>query len=187
MVVMGGQMLDAYDPSSGKQLWSMPDLTGNRVIPSPVAGKDTVYAIQGMRDPLVAIRPRGDGVRPHEEIVWTSDKGMSDSPSPVLAGDILFMVNNDGILHAFDAGQGSLIWKHRIAGSYRASPFVSGGRVYLVNTTGVCTVVAASRRFEQLGENRLEDEMFASPVVSGGQILLRGRKTLYCVNRAGGT
>lgn len=186
MLVMGGQMLDAYDPLSGKQLWSMPDLTGNRVIPSPVAGKDIVYVIQGMREPLVAIRPRGDGVRPQGDIVWTSEKGMSDSPSPVLAGDTLFMVNNDGILHAFDAAQGSLLWKHRIAGSYRASPFVSAGRVYLVNTTGCCTVVAASRRFEQLGENQLDDEIFASPVVSDGQILLRGRKTLYCVNRPGG-
>ena len=64
MIVMGGQMVDAYDPRSGERLWSMPELVGNRVIPSPVTGHDTVFAIQGMRESLVAVRTKGDGTRP---------------------------------------------------------------------------------------------------------------------------
>ena len=30
LVVMGGQMLDAYDPASGKRLWYLPELVGSR-------------------------------------------------------------------------------------------------------------------------------------------------------------
>ena len=63
MIVMGGQILDAYDPQTGEQLWSFPGLIGNRVIPSPVAAGDFVFAIQGMREPLVAFRPGGPGRR----------------------------------------------------------------------------------------------------------------------------
>ena len=52
LVVMGGQVVDAYDPRSGERLWSVPGLGGNRVIPSPVVGHGMVFAIQGMREPL---------------------------------------------------------------------------------------------------------------------------------------
>ena len=37
MIVMGGQVLDAYDPATGKRLWHLPGLIGNRVITWPVA------------------------------------------------------------------------------------------------------------------------------------------------------
>ena len=42
-------MLDAYDPATGKRLWSLPDLIGSRMITSPVAAEGTIFAMQGMR------------------------------------------------------------------------------------------------------------------------------------------
>jgi len=183
MLVMGGQMIDAYDASSGQRLWWLPGLGGNRVIPSPVVAHGMVFAIQGMREPLIAVRPAGAGARPLEEIVWSSEKGTSDSPSPVVWGDLLFMVNNDGVLTCFDALKGRVLWKERLKGSYRASPLAAEGRLYLLNTSALCTVVAAASRFERLAENPLKDETIASPVVSDGRIYLRGRKSLYCIDR----
>ena len=58
---MGGQMLDAYDPANGKRLWYLPGLIGNRTITGPVAADDMIYVTQGMRQPLLAVRPGGDG------------------------------------------------------------------------------------------------------------------------------
>lgn len=184
MVVMGGQMLDAYDPRTGQRLWSLPGLGGNRVIPSPLIGPDLIYAIQGMREPLIAVRPQGEDTRPLEEIVWSSEKGSSDSPSPVLWNDWLFMVNNDGVLTCFDALGGQVLWKERLKGSYRASPIVAEGRIYLLNTAALCTIVTAGPRFERLAENQLDDETFASPIASESRLYIRGRKSLYCVQRA---
>jgi outer membrane protein assembly factor BamB len=181
MIVMGGQMLDAYDPATGKQLWSLPDLIGNRVIPSPIAAGEMIFAIQGMREPLVAVRIGGDGKRTADEIVWQSEKGTSDSPSPVFARGLVFMVANNGIAHCFDAASGRLQWKERIKGEYRASPIAAAGRVYFLNTAGLATVVSASKTFERLAENSLDDETVASPAVSEGRLYLRGRKSLYCI------
>jgi outer membrane protein assembly factor BamB len=186
MVVMGGQMLDAYDPLLGKQLWSVTQLSGNRVIPSPIAAHGLLFAIQGMREPLVAIRPPAEGTQTAgDAIVWSSDKGTSDSPSPVVWDDLLFMVNNDGILHCFEALGGKLLWRSRLPGSYRASPVAIDGRIYLLNTTGLCTVAAAAREFQRISANQIDDDTLASPVMAAGHILLRGRKALYCVAPAG--
>ena len=33
-------MLDAYDPATGKRLWYLPELIGNRTITGPVAARE---------------------------------------------------------------------------------------------------------------------------------------------------
>jgi len=184
LVVWGGQVLDAYDPATGRRLWHLPGLTGNRVIPSPVTAEGMIFAIQGMREPLLAVRPQGPGERSRDEVVWRYTHRTSDSPSPVVWGGQLYMVNNDGIALALDLHGGRPLWMERLKGSYRASPLAAEGRVYFLNTEGLVTVVSASTRFDRLTENRLDMEhTFASPAVSGGKLLLRGKKWLYCISR----
>lgn len=183
MVVMGGQVLDAYDPASGKRLWYLPGLVGNRVIPSPVAAQGTIYAVQGMRRALLAVKPSGDGKRPRDDIVWKFDQGTSDGPTPVVAGELLLMVSNYGIVRCFDAHTGRLHWKERLQGEYRASPLAAEGRVYFLNMGGLATVISASPRFDRLTQNQLDDQTIASPVVSDGKIFIRGRQWLYCLRK----
>ena len=91
------------------------------------------------------------------------------------------MVNNDGILYCFETAHGRLVWRERIQGGYRSSPLAAEGRLYLVNTKGLTTVVTAGRRFERLAENQLDDEIIASPAVSNGRLFFRGRTALYCL------
>ena len=183
MIVWGGQILDAYDPQTGRKLWELTGLSGNRVIPSPVLYGDMIFAIQGMRQALLAVRPSGDGPRTRDDIVWKFDQGTSDSPSPIVVGEQLFMISNDGVLRCFDPVEGRLLWKERLRGEYRASPIAAAGRLYFVNMKGLTTVVSASRRFDKLTENQLDDEFVASPAVAHGCIYLRGKNALYCIGR----
>jgi outer membrane protein assembly factor BamB len=183
MVVMGGQMLDAYDPAAGKRLWYLPGLTGNRLIPSPVAAGEMIYATQGMREALLAVKPGGDGQRPRKDVVWQFDQGTSDSPTPVVAGEWLFTVTNNGVARCLDAHTGRVWWKERLRGEYRASPLAAEGRVYFLNMDGLTTVVSASPRYDRLTENHLDDRTIATPVTSDGKIFIRGRKWLYCLSR----
>jgi len=136
-----------------------------------------------MRQPLLAVRPGGDGGRTDDDIVWDFDQGTSDSPCPVVAGDLLLMVTNNGIAHCFDRRTGQLHWKERIKGEYRASPLVAEGRVYFLNMEGLATVVSASPRFDLLAENQLDAHTIASPAVSDGKLYIRGRKWLYCLSK----
>ncbi|MDY0165067.1 MAG: PQQ-binding-like beta-propeller repeat protein [Thermoguttaceae bacterium] len=183
IVVMGGQMLDAYNPLSGERLWWLPDLVGNRVVPTPVTGHGMVYAIQGMREALLAVRPDKDGPLTRDSVVWSDDQGTSDSPSLLLVGELLFMVNNQGIVRCYGALDGRLKWKERLRGNYRASPVLAERRIYFLNMDGLCTVVGATDRFQRLAENQLDDRTLASPAVSGGRLFIRGHNWLYCLGR----
>ena len=86
LVVLGGQILDGYQPESGRRLWYLPDLIGSRTISGPVATEKMIYATQGMRQPLLAVRPGGQGKRPRQDIVWQSDRNTPDSSTPVVWG-----------------------------------------------------------------------------------------------------
>ena len=183
MVVMGGQMLDAYDPANGKQLWYLPGLTGNRTITGPVAADGMIFLTQGMRQPLLAVRPGGDGERSRHDIVWRVEQATPDSPTPVVWGELLFLVTNDGIVRCINAHSGHQVWKERLKGQYRASPIAAEGRVYFLSTTGLATVISAASRFDRLTESQLDDQTLASPAVSDGKLFIRGRKALYCISK----
>jgi outer membrane protein assembly factor BamB len=181
MVVMGGQVLDAYDPASGRRRWWLPGLGGNRTITGPVAAEGTIYATEGMHQALLAVRPGGPGERSRKDIVWKSEQAAPDSPTPVLWGPWLFVVSNEGIARCLAAQDGRQAWKQRLPGQYRASPLAADGRIYFLNTAGVTTVVSAAPRYNALTQNRLDDSTYASPAVSDGQIFIRARKSLYSI------
>lgn len=183
MIVMGGNQLDAYDPATGKQLWFLPGLDGGRTITGPTLAGGLVYATQGMRGPLVAVKPGGQGELPPAQIMWQTRDNTPDSCCPVVWNDLLFLIADNGIASCFDARTGELKWKERLPGDYKASPLAAEGRIYFLNKEGLCTVVAAAAKFEVLARNPIEDVTLASPAVSGNRLYLRGHKALYCVGK----
>jgi outer membrane protein assembly factor BamB len=183
LVVMGSQMLDAYDPANGHRLWYLPGLAGNRTISGPVAAGGMILATEGRQHALLAVRPGGPGKRPRRDIVWRFDQGTPDSTTPVVWGDLLFLVTDNGVVRCLDLRSGRLLWKMRLKGEYRASPVAAEGRVYCLNTKGLCTILSAALRPDRLTENQLDDDTLASPAVSDGKLFLRGRNSLYCVGK----
>jgi outer membrane protein assembly factor BamB len=176
-------MIDAYDPAGGKRLWYLPGLMDTRCVTGPVAAQGVIYATQGMRRPLWAIKPSREGQLSRDDIVWRLDQGTPDSSTPVVWKDLLFMVDNNGVARCLNALDGRLLWKERLKGSYRASPVAAEGRIYFLNIEGLTTIISASTRFDRLTENQLPDTTFASPAISGGRIYIRGKKALYCVRK----
>jgi outer membrane protein assembly factor BamB len=136
-----------------------------------------------MRGALVAVKLGGSEKLSPRDIAWKYDQGTPDTCCPVLWGALLFTVTDDGIARAIDAYDGHLRWKQRLKGDYKASPVAAEGRIYFLNTSGLCTVVSAADRFERLAENQLPDTTLASPAISGGKIFIRGRSTLYAVGK----
>jgi outer membrane protein assembly factor BamB len=181
LVVMGGNQLDAYDPATGRQRWFLPGLVGGRLITGPTVAGDRVYVTRGMRGPLLAVRPEGTGRLPASALLWEETQGTPDSSCPVVTGDLIFWIADNGQAQCRDARTGQLHWRQRLPGDYKASPLAAAGRVYFVNLAGLCTVVAAAPKFEKLAENKLAADTIASPAVSDGRLYLRGRKVLYCL------
>ena len=180
---MGGNHLDAYDPTNGRQLWYLPGLTGGRTVTGPTAAGGLIYVTRGMRGPLLAIRPGGKGELGNDAIVWRYDQGTPDTPCPVVWNELVVTITDNGIAAAFDALSGKLRWKERLKGDYKASPLAVEGRIYFLNTTGLCTVVSASPRFEKLAENQLPADTLASPAAAAGNLYLRTRDALVLPGR----
>lgn len=184
VIVMGGEILDAYDPATGKRLWYLPRILGNRPVTGPVTSGDRIYTTQGKCGPFFAFRPMRSGEESHDSILWKHEKGTPDSPCPVVANGLVFWVNDNGIVYCLDAETGEERWKTRLEkGPYRASPILAGGNLYFLGTQGLATVLRAAREREVVAENVLDDELYASPAVSDGRLYLRGRKHLYCIGR----
>ncbi len=97
----------------------------------------------------------------------------------LLVGDLIFMVNDTGIVSCLEAKDGKEVWRGRLADTYSASPVASGGRIYAFSEDGKTTVFEAGREFKVLAENFLEEGFMASPAVDGRALYLRTRTHLY--------
>jgi len=183
MIVMGGLILDAYDPASGRRLWDLAGLEGDRVITGPVVSGDTVYLTQGKRKDVLAVKLGGDGHRSTADILWRHGGPTPDSSTPVVSGGLVFLVTDDGIAKCLNAKTGEPAWQQRLKGNYRASPLAAEGRIYFLNMKGLATVIDAADHFHRLAENQLNDDTIASPVASDGKLFIRGHKTLYCLGK----
>jgi outer membrane protein assembly factor BamB len=184
LIVFGGNVLDAYDPASGKQLWTCGIFKGNRVISGPTLADGTVYAVQGMKGPLFAIKAGGAEDVTQTHVAWKYVGPTPDAASPVVAKGLVFLANNAGIAICIDAKTGQEVWKERLAGAFRATPLVAGGRVYFFGKDGKTSIVEASREFSVVGGGDLGEDVMASPAVAGNDLILRTKTHLYRIGRA---
>ena len=186
LIVFGGNVLDAYEPQSGKRLWHFDAFKGNRVISGPTLAGDTVYAIQGMRGPLFAVRAGGSGDVTATNVRWRFAKGTPDASSPLVTYGLVFLATNDGFGVAVDAATGAELWRERLGKAFRASPLAAGGRVYFFAKEGKCTVVEANRKFKVVSQSSLDEEIIASPAVAAGDLFLRTREHVYRIGSVQG-
>jgi len=179
LIVFGGNVLDAYDPATGKQLWRCSAFTGNRVISGPTLAGDTVYAVQGMKGPLFAVKAGGAGDVNKTHVSWKYAGATPDAASPVVARGLVFLATNNGVAICVDARDGQEIWKQRLTDGFRATPLVAGSRIYFFGKDGKTFIVEAARKYTLVGRGDLGDDVMASPAVAGNDLILRTRSHLY--------
>jgi len=188
LIVSGGDLITGHDVATLEELWradvlNPTDYAMNRIITSPVYKDGIVYAGSRVK-PFVAMRPGGKGDVSKSHVLWTYQNG-PDVPTPVTDGQLMYIVNDRGIMFCIDAKTGAEVWgPQRIqAAIYSSSPVLADGKLYISNEEGTTTVVKAGRTFEVLAENKLEEYTLSSPAISDGQIFLRTEKALYCIGK----
>jgi outer membrane protein assembly factor BamB len=100
-------------------------------------------------------------------------------PSPLIVGNELYLVSDNGIASCLDAASGALHWRQRLGGSFAASPVHADGRIYVQSEQGLCTVIAAGREYRQLGATDLSEPILASCAVVDGAMFVRTEGSLY--------
>jgi outer membrane protein assembly factor BamB len=175
----GSNLVAAYDPRTGREIWRV-RYDGYSLIPRPVFGHGLVFVSTGYNTPSVlAIRPDGRGDVTDTHVAWTLPRGAPHTPSPVLVGDELYLVSDNGTASCLDARTGKVHWQQRLGGAFSASPIAGDGKVYYQSEQGVGFVVRASRQFEQLARNDLNERTLASYAVLEGALFIRTEKHLY--------
>ncbi|RKU31543.1 quinonprotein alcohol dehydrogenase [Candidatus Poribacteria bacterium] len=172
----------SYDPASGDELWRVRhEGWGWNVACRPIFAHNRVYFTTGIEKVLLAVDPSGTGDVTESHIVWKVRKGAPEIPSPLVIDDLIFMVNEGGIVICVEAENGNLVWRNRIGGKYWASPVYAGGNIYFFNTDGRVSVISADREFNLLSKNEFPDGFIASGAVAGDTLILRSETHLYCI------
>jgi outer membrane protein assembly factor BamB len=180
---VGSNATYCYDPATGKELWRVEDRRFHTGTVRPVVGHGMVYTATGLpRGDLWAVKLGGRGVITDTHVAWKVSTSVPNRPSPVLVGDLLFMVNQDSaVVSCLDAKTGAEIWRERLPGlgKYSASPTYADGRLYFFNENGQCPVIEAGRQFKVLAENKLESGFMACPAIAGKALFVRSKTHLY--------
>jgi outer membrane protein assembly factor BamB len=180
LVSIGSQATYGYDPLTGRELWKIVERGNFSGSTRPVAGHGLVFYPTGFNTgQIFAIRPDGRGDVTGTHVAWKAARGAPNKPSLLLLGDLLFMVNDGGIVTCLEARTGTEVWHGRLTDSYSASPVSADGRVYFFSEDGKTTVIEAGRAFKILAENSLDDGFMASPAIDGKAFYLRTRSHLY--------
>jgi outer membrane protein assembly factor BamB len=185
LVASGPKKILAYDPATGKELWSAPGVESNP-IPSPVFGNGLVFVTAGSdAKRALAIRVGGSGdLTDTPNLVWRYDKGTAYVPSPIVYNDYLYLMTDAGALTCLEAATGKLVYQARlpVATQFTASPVAFAGKLLIVSEDGDGFILKAGPTPEVLNANSLGEPVYASPAISNGNILIRGERNLYCIS-----
>jgi outer membrane protein assembly factor BamB len=173
----------AYEPRTGKELWQVRYDQGFSNVPRPVYGHGLVFICTGFYLPkLLAVRLDGRGDVTGTHIAWTFNRGVSLTPSPLLVGNELYLVSDNGIATCVDAKTGNENWRARVGGNHSASPIFADGRIYFLSEEGESVVIVPGKQYKVLATNRLDGDTLASMAVSGDSIFIRSRTHLYRIS-----
>lgn len=127
----------------------------------------------------------GDG---KAEKVWNYRKNVPYIPSPLIEGEVFFMVN-DSIVTSLDARTGELLKRGRLGqgpAKVYASPIAAGGKIYVPTMEGEVAILSAEAEWEVLGTNSLGEEIWSTPSIAGDHLLVRTKGKLYSFAQGAG-
>ncbi len=176
-----------YDPQSGMELWSSPTKHAKnplRMVSSPIllpgglifgGGGDG----SGERQAL-AVPAGKSGAVP----IWEDLKSFPYVPTSLMIGDNLISVGDKGFLTIHNPANGEQLSQIRLGGAFSASPVLSGKDLLIaVSESGDISLIKPSEPKLKPKSIALGEPVFATPALHGGLLLIKGRKTLFCLGQ----
>jgi outer membrane protein assembly factor BamB len=186
------QLIVAYDPNSGQELWRCDGLN-ELIYTSPIAGEGVVVAMGGFLGTTVAVKAGGKGDVTETQRLWRHERTKNRLGSGVVHNGHVYILNTEGIAECIELKNGKTLWQERVKGSGPkseswSSMVVAGERIYVLNQSADTVVLKANPKFELLAVNPLENELTnASHAISDGQVFIRTHKHLWCIGESAKT
>lgn len=178
----------AFDPATGKELWTCDGLTA-LVYNSPLYADGLMIAMSGYGGAAMAVKTGGNGDVTGTHRLWHLPKVAQRIGSGVLHEGHHYILTDGGIAECRNLKTGDLIWKERLKGpgptgqNWSSLVLSADGKLYAVNQGGDAFVFKASPDFELIATNSLGEKVIGSIAVSDGQLFIRGHKNLWCIGK----
>jgi outer membrane protein assembly factor BamB len=176
----------AFDPDSGRPLWSCAGTQDFYVATEVTAHNGVVYMEGGRDNVALAVKAGGKG---NVDALWRIAKGSNVSSPLYHDGHLFYAHESGGIVYCVKASDGSIVYDKRLDPAPEliyASATLGDGKIYYVSRTDGVYVLAAGPTFKQLAHNvfKSDTSVFnASPAISDGCIYLRSDRYLYCIGK----
>jgi outer membrane protein assembly factor BamB len=178
-----GSGLTAFDPASGQIAWQalehdLPD----RCVSSPITAAGLIIVSCGSGNNglhLIAVRPGANNEPPRE--VYRLRQGVPNVPTPVVAGELMFLWHDRGTVSCVDTATGNVHWRERLGGHFHSSPVRIGDRIFGLSKDGEVVVLAAAKQFKLLAKNQLDEPAQATPAVADNRLYYRTESSLICL------
>ncbi len=160
MIFTGCNLVTSLDPLSGEVLWEMPGSTEECVTSTVTDGKHIFTSGGYPKNHLAAIVADGSN-----KVAWENTTRVY-VPSMIARDGILYGVLDAGVASCWKTDTGEELWKNRVGGTFSSSLVLAGDNLYATNEGGQTFVFKASpKAFELVAENKLGDDVFATPVI----------------------
>ena len=184
VVSVGAFTAAAYDPQNGREIWRVSYADGYSNVPRPVFGAGLVFIATGFNQPsLLAVRPDGKGDVTKSHVAWKLSRGAPLTPSPLVVGEDLYVVSDNGIATCLEAKTGAVRWQQRLGNSFSASPLYADGRIYFTDEDGRTIVLKPGPPPEALAVNTLDGGTLASLAVASKAFFIRTATHLYRISQ----
>lgn len=186
LISNGSSVCIAYDLETGKEVWRV--MQGeDSTISMPVEGDGMVYFYTSFVTgedgrkyaELLAVDPNGRGDIGESHIRWRMKAPILQLSTPVYVDGRLYTVDSKGEFFCLDARSGKIIWSEKLRGKFNASPLYADGHIYVCETRGKTMVYKLDPEPRRIAENKLEGEIWATPALIDGAIIMRSSKYLY--------
>jgi len=184
LLVSGCDLVSSFDPKTGKRNWEVEGATTECVTTMVTDGQRVFVSGGYPRKHTQAVLGDGSG-----KTAWENTTQVY-VPSMVVRNGYLYAVLDAGVAVCWKSDTGEEMWKSRLGGTFDASLVAVGDHLFASNEEGQTFIIKADpAAFTLVGENRLGDEVFATPSICGSRIYHRvvertgtqRQEVLYCL------
>ncbi len=191
----GDGNLYAISARTGQKIWGFamskaalnttPVVLGNRVFIAH--GADNIDNEEFGRVQCVDATGTGDVTA--TKSVWRVDGIKAGFTGLLVKDGMLFVVTDTGNLFAFDTETGKQLWTHNLGTVGKSAPVWADGKLFVTEVNGKIHILKPSREgCESLSVVHLkaangdgDDEIYASPAISNGRIVIVTRDRTICI------
>lgn len=161
-------------PSTGSSVFTIPG--GASTIPSAAASGDELFI---PANGITVVKLGASGEEPRK--IWNQSNQRPGTPSVLVAGEKLFLINNAGVLTCANRASGEVLWEMRLKGPFSGSPVAGGdGKLYLFSEQGVGQVVDSSgEKGVVLSEIELGETILSTASLDDGALYIRSDGHLW--------